>query len=50
VQRAIGVIVVILVLFWVISAPASAAATVNSILDWLASAARSIILFVREVV
>ena len=48
-RRAIGVIVLILVLFWVISAPTSAAAVVNSILDWLAAAARSIILFVREV-
>jgi hypothetical protein len=48
VRRVIGVLVVILVLFWVISAPLSAAATVTAILDGLASFANSIIIFVRN--
>jgi hypothetical protein len=40
--------VVLLVLFWVISAPRSAAATVDAILATLASFARSIVLFVEN--
>lgn len=48
--RFIGILVVILVLFWIISAPASAAATVSGILALLASFANSIIAFVHNLV
>lgn len=49
-QRVIGVIVGILVLFWIISAPTSAAGTVNSILADLGAAGTSIITFLRALV
>lgn len=42
------VVVVLIVLFWVISAPLSASATVNAILATLASWANSIIVFVHN--
>ncbi|NMO92336.1 hypothetical protein [Actinomycetospora sp. TBRC 11914] len=48
VNRVIGVIIVILVLFWIISAPRSAAATVDAIFAGLASIAHSIIVFVEN--
>ena len=48
VRRFIGVVVVLLVLFWIISAPRSAAATVDAILATLASIAHSIIVFVQS--
>ena len=47
-QRVIGILVGVLILFWIISAPTSAAGTVNNILDGLAAAADSVILFVRN--
>jgi hypothetical protein len=50
VQRVIGILVGVLVLFWIISAPMSAAGTVNNILAGLAAAADSVILFVRGLV
>jgi hypothetical protein len=49
-QRVVGLLVLALVLFWIIDAPASAAATVNSILAILASFAESLITFVRALV
>ena len=48
VKRALGIVVVILVLFWIISAPRSAAATVEAILAALASVAHSITVFVQS--
>jgi hypothetical protein len=46
-QRVVGLLALALVLFWVIDAPQSAAATVSSILAILASFAESLILFVQ---
>lgn len=48
-QRVIGILVGVLILFWIISAPTSAAGTVNNILGDLASAGDSVILFLRGV-
>ncbi|HEY2193497.1 MAG TPA: hypothetical protein VGH76_14565 [Actinomycetospora sp.] len=50
VGRVVGVLVGILVIFWIISSPATAAHTVNTILAGLASAGASVILFLRGVV
>ena len=49
-QRVVGLIVLALVLFWIIDSPATAAATVTSILAILASFAESIIDFFRALV
>jgi hypothetical protein len=46
-QRVVGLLVLVLVLFWIINSPASAAATVSNILAILASFATSLILFVQ---
>jgi hypothetical protein len=48
VKRLIGILVAILVLFWIISAPRSAAATVDVILAALAAFAHSIVVFVQS--
>jgi hypothetical protein len=48
VKRAIGVVVVILVLFWIISDPEGAAETVSAILAALAAIAESIIVFLES--
>jgi hypothetical protein len=50
VGKIVGVLVAILVVFWIISSPTTAAATVNNILADLASAGTSIITFFRNVV
>lgn len=47
-QRVVGLLVLALVLFWIISSPTTAAATVNSILAILASIAQSLITFFRS--
>lgn len=44
-QRFLGVVAGLLILFWIISAPRSAAATVDAILVALGAAANSIIVF-----
>lgn len=44
-QRVVGLIALALVLFWIIDSPATAAATVTSILAILAGFAESFILF-----
>ena len=49
VQKVVGVLVAILVVFWIISSPGTAAGTVNGILDSLASAGDSLIQFLRGV-
>ena len=49
-QRVIGIIVGVLVLFWILREPTSAAGTVNAVLGALASAGDSIIDFVRALV
>ncbi|GLZ46565.1 hypothetical protein Acsp06_27500 [Actinomycetospora sp. NBRC 106375] len=49
-QRVVGLIVLALVLFWIIDSPATAAATVTSILAILASFAESIIDFFQALV
>ena len=49
-QRVIGIIVLILVLFWIISAPTSAAGTVNAVLADLRGAGRSVITFLDALV
>lgn len=46
-QRLAGLVVLAVVLFWIIDSPTSAAGTVNEILNLLASAAESIITFLR---
>ena len=48
-QKVVGVLVAILVVFWVLSAPVTAAATVNNVLGDLASAGNSVIVFLRGV-
>jgi hypothetical protein len=48
--RFIGVALGLLVLFWIISSPETAAATVNQILAALASIAHSITTYVHQVV
>jgi hypothetical protein len=48
VKRAIGVVVVTLALFWVITDPESAAAAVNAIFAALAAVAESIIVFLQS--
>jgi hypothetical protein len=50
VGRVIGILVAILVVFWIISAPVTAAGTVNTILADLADAGNSVITFLRNVV
>lgn len=49
-QRVIGILVGVLILFWIISAPTSAAGTVNDVLAALASVGDSIITFLRALV
>ena len=49
VGKVVGVLVGILVIFWIISSPATAAATVNAILADLATAGQAVILFFRNV-
>lgn len=46
-QRVVGLLALALVLFWIISSPTSAAATVNSILAILVTFAESLITFVQ---
>ncbi len=48
--RVVGILVAILVVFWIISSPVTAAGTVNNILSDLASAGDSLISFIRNVV
>lgn len=48
--RFIGAVLGLLVLFWIISSPETAAATVNHILAALASFANSIITYVHQVI
>jgi hypothetical protein len=50
VGKIVGALVAILVIFWIISSPATAAATVNTILADLASAGNSLITFLRNIV
>lgn len=50
VQKVVGILVAILVVFWIIDSPTTAAGTVNAILGDLASAGQSIILFLRNLV
>lgn len=50
VQRVIGILVGVLVLFWILRDPTSAASTVSSVLAGLASAADSVIEFLRDLV
>ena len=49
VQKVVGILVAILVVFWIISSPGTAAGTVTGILDSLASAGNSLIQFLRGV-
>ena len=49
-QRAIGVIVGLLVLFWIVTAPVSAAGTVTAVLGGLASAGNSLVVFLQNLV
>ncbi|GLZ52718.1 hypothetical protein Acsp07_23350 [Actinomycetospora sp. NBRC 106378] len=49
VQKVVGILVAILVVFWIISSPSTAAGTVNGILDSLASAGSSLIQFLRGI-
>ncbi|MCD2193310.1 hypothetical protein LQ327_07910 [Actinomycetospora endophytica] len=49
-QKLVGALVAILVIFWIIDSPTTAAGTVNTILADLASAGQSVILFLRNVV
>jgi hypothetical protein len=46
--RVVGILVAILVVFWIISSPLTAAGTVNTILADLAAAGNSLITFVRN--
>lgn len=48
-QKAVGVLVAVLVVFWIISSPVTAAGTVNTVLGDLATAGNSVILFLRGV-
>jgi hypothetical protein len=50
VQKVVGVLVAVLVIFWIIDSPTTAAGTVNTILGDLASAGQSVITFLRNVV
>lgn len=47
-QRVIGLLVLALVLFWIIDSPGSAANTVEAVFGLLASAANSVVTFLRE--
>lgn len=49
-QRVIGILVLVLVLFWIISAPTSAAGTVNALLLNLRGAGNSVITFLDALV
>jgi hypothetical protein len=49
VQKVVGVLVALLVVFWIISSPVTAAGTVNNVLGDLASAGNSVIVFLRNV-
>ncbi len=49
VQKVVGILVAILVVFWIISSPTTAAGTVNGILNSLASAGSSLIQFLRGI-
>ena len=48
--RVVGILVAILVVFWILSAPVTAAGTVNTILADLADAGTNLISFFRHVV
>lgn len=48
--KVVGILVGILVIFWIISSPTTAANTVNTILADLASAGDSLIQFFRGIV
>ena len=50
VQRAIGVIVLVLIVFWIIDEPTSAAGTVNTLLANLREAGQSVVTFLRALV
>jgi hypothetical protein len=50
VGKIVGALVAILVVFWIISSPTTAAGTVNTILADLAAAGNSLIAFFRGVV
>jgi hypothetical protein len=50
VGKVVGALVAILVVFWIISSPTTAAGTVNTILADLASAGNSLITFLRNIV
>ncbi|NMO90085.1 hypothetical protein [Actinomycetospora sp. TBRC 11914] len=50
VGKVVGILVAILVVFWIISSPTTAAHTVNNILADLASAGDSLITFLRGIV
>lgn len=49
-QRVIGILVLVLVLFWIISAPTSAAGTVNTLLADLRGAGQSVVTFLDALV
>ena len=49
-QRVVGILVGVLVLFWILREPTGAAGTVTSIMSGLASAGDSIIMFLRALV
>ena len=49
-QRVIGILVLVLVLFWIISAPTSAAGTVNTLLANLRGAGQSVVTFLDALV
>lgn len=50
VGKVVGILVAVLVVFWIISSPTTAAGTVNNILGDLASAGNSLITFLRNIV
>lgn len=50
VQRVVGILVGVLVIFWIIDSPITAAGTVNDILGNLESAGESVITFLRALV
>ncbi|MDL5154684.1 hypothetical protein [Actinomycetospora termitidis] len=49
VQKVVGVLVAILVIFWIVSSPNTAAGTVNGVLASLGNAGDSLITFLRGV-
>ena len=48
VQKVVGVLVAILVVFWIVSSPTTAAGPVNNVLSDLASAGQSVIVFLHR--